>query len=81
MDVKYLCDGKDYCCETNECFYGPHWYINGIPIEKTCRHTMDLKHAINFKPTINGYEEVGFEEPDSSSYINKEYFTPESNEN
>lgn len=45
MKVMYLCDGEKPECNKKYCYKSTG--------EETCRHTSDIKHAINFKKKEN----------------------------
>ena len=46
--IFYLCDGEVKSCKKRNC------YKNSEKTEGLCRHTSDIKHAINFEITQNG---------------------------
>lgn len=46
--IFYLCDGEVESCPKRMC------YKNLEKVEGLCRHTSDIKHAVNFKITQNG---------------------------
>lgn len=51
--VWYLCDGEREKCNKNLCFLNAK--------ENPCRHTSDIKHAVNFEEEKVG-EEVNYRE-------------------
>lgn len=46
--IFYLCDGEVETCKKNRC------YKKAEKTEGLCRHTTDIKHALNFKVAQNG---------------------------
>lgn len=48
--IFYLCDGEIESCPKRMCYKN----LKKEEIEAECRHTSDIKHAVNFKITQNG---------------------------